>query len=167
MNGVERIRNWIGKLASGGTHPQYQHLLDHGEAFTAIAPAFPQLRHFKKENKTVGIGCYATSQRFALAYPGVKYYEGYRYGGNLVVVDFAWCVVGGRVVEWTKGKVIDTEPPTYYGVEIPVTFLYRFLCKGVLWVSDDQEGDVIAPMKLRFGMPLLHCWLKSHEKNEQ
>jgi hypothetical protein len=67
----------------------HQHFLDNGESFDKIAPKrLPKHRHFKMDNRTQGQGSYANSQRFAQAYPGVKYYEGFRFAG-LVPVNFA------------------------------------------------------------------------------
>lgn len=167
MTSEEIIRKWIEGLAGGQHDAYYQHILDNGEAFDKIAPKrLPQYRHFRMENKTQGKGCTANSQRFAQAYPGVKYYEGFRFAG-LVPVNFAWNVVDGDwVVEWVNSKKIDVCSPLYFGVEVPVDFLNRYLGKrGALPISSPKPGKpgFSIPVDLILGVPVLGWYLRLKE----
>jgi hypothetical protein len=151
------MKNWLTNLATGQHAAHYNYLLEHGEAFDQIARKVPHRSHFKMENRTQGKGCYANSQRFALAYPGVKYYEGFRYSG-IVVVNFAWNVVNGKVVEWTNCKGIDSIRPVYFGVEIPVEFLGQNLGKEIT-LPVEEAPQFSIPVRLDLGMPLLGWYL--------
>jgi hypothetical protein len=89
-------------------------------------------------------GCYANSQRFAQAYPGVKYYEGFRFGrvvvqGRPIIPDRAWNIVDGdQVVEWANRRGRDERSPVYFGVEVPVEFTLGTPLLG--WYLRLKEG---------------------------
>jgi hypothetical protein len=160
------IRSWIEQLVSGQDAAYYQYLLDHGRAFERVARKSPLLRHFRRENKTVGKGCYANSQRLASGYPSVKYYEGFRYGG-VVPVNFAWNVLDDLVVEWTNWPGADSVAPVYYGVEVPIEFLKRYLGKEVVVpTAEPSPSGVSVPLRLLVGTPLLSAYLRLSPGNE-
>lgn len=171
MNGVDIIRQWIeARSANGGNAPYYRHILENGKAFNNIVRKSPKVRHFKAENKTVGKGCYANSQRFAQAYPGVRYFEGFRFGGIVVqgypiVAEFAWNVEGYLVVERTK-KLKEEAAPVYFGVEVPVGFLKSHLGKDVCLPRSSTtpaEPGMSIPVSLTLGTPLLFWYLRLRE----
>ena len=177
MTSEEIIRRWIEGLAEGKHAAYYQHILVNGEAFDKIGrKRLPKRRHFKMENKTQGKGCHANSQRFAQAYPDVKYYEGFRFGGVVVqgypiIANFAWNVVDGdTVVEWTNWKDQDEHSPVYFGVEVPVAFLNRYLGKQVaLPMSLPKPGSPVLsiPVDLTLGTPLLGWYLRLKEEGKE
>jgi hypothetical protein len=124
------------------------------------------------DNKTWDKGCYVNSQRFAQAYPGVKYYEGFRFGGVVVqgrpiIPDCAWNVVDGdQVVEWANGRGRDERSPVYFGVEVPVEFLKRYLGKQVVLPISSPEAEapgISIPVELTLGTPLLGWYLRLKE----
>ena len=174
MTTEEVIRKWIENLANGQDAAYYQHILEKSEAFDKIAPKrLPKRRHFKMENRTDGQGSYANSQRFAQAYPDVKYYEGFRFAGLViqgypVIANGAWNVVDeDTAVEWVNSKEADVCSPVYFGVEVPVEFLKRYLGKRVvLPKSVPQPGSpgLAIPVHMTLGTPLLGWYLRLKEE---
>jgi hypothetical protein len=174
MTSEEVIRKWIEELADGAHAAYYQHILNNGEAFDKIArKRLPQYRHFKMENKTQEEGSYVNSQRFAQAYPGVQYYEGFRFAGLVIqgfpiIANFAWNVVDGdTVVEWVHSKDADMCSPVYFGVEVPVEFLKRYIGKQIaLPMSLPKPGSpgLSIPVDLTLGTPLLGWYLRLNEE---
>lgn len=174
MTSEEIIRKWIEGLAEGQDAAYYQHFLDNGEAFDKIArKRLPKLRHFKMENKTQEAVSYANSQRFAQAYPDVKYYEGFRFAGLVVqglpiIANLAWNVVDGdTVVEWVNSKDVDVCSPVYFGVEVPVEVLKRYLGKRVALPASSPKPEspgISIPVDLTLGTPLLGWYLRLKEE---
>jgi len=177
MTSEEIIRKWIEGLAEGQDAAYYRHILENGEAFNKIAgKRLPKYRHFKMDNRTQGQGSYANSQRFAQAYPGVKYYEGFRFAGLViqgfpVIANGAWNIVDDdTVVEWVNSKTTDVCSPVYFGVEVPVEFLKRYLGKQVvLPKSVPQPGSPVLaiPVPLLLGTPLLAWYLRLKEEGKE
>jgi hypothetical protein len=168
MTSEDIIRKWIEDLATGAHGPHYRHILENGKAFDKIARRLSQRRHFKMDNKTRDKGCFVNSQRFAQAYPNVKYCEGFRFGGVVVqgcpiIPDCAWNVVDGdQVVEWANWKGQDGRSPVYFGVEVPVEFLKRYLGKQIVIPNPECPG-ISVPVDLTLGTPLLGWYLRLKE----
>lgn len=170
MTSEEIIKKRIEELANNANGAYYQYILANGQAFDKMAQKrLPQFRHFKMENRTQDQGCYANSQRFAQAYPGVKYYEGFRFAGLVIqglpiIADFAWNVVDGdMVVEWVNSKRADVCSPVYFGVEVPIDFLKGYLGKEIV-LSNSESPGIAVPVPLELGTPLLSWYLRLKEE---
>ena len=142
---------------------RYRHLLANGAFFPegSAGSSSARTRHFQKEQKTSGKGCYANSQRFASMYPGVRYFEGYRSAVidgrpclSIPPIHHAWAIDGGLVADSTLPSD-DLRRTAYFGVEIPAGFLRE-------WIGKEYRvpGRVSVPVTISLGTPLLGWYLQ-------
>jgi hypothetical protein len=62
--------------------------------------------------------CYYNAQRFALAFDGIRYFEGF--ASAIIPVEHAWIVNDrGEIIETTWPVSGEYPPLEYYGIEIP------------------------------------------------
>jgi hypothetical protein len=165
------FRDYLQQRAHAQSAGHFKYLLGHGTFFEngTTGSDLPQVQHFKTEQKTIGTGCYSNSQRFALMYPGVRYYEGYRSAvvdgrpcSVIPPIEHAWVVAEGKVVDLSLPRK-DVERTTYFGVEIPVEFLGKWI--GKKFVPPGQRVAVVATILP--GTPLLGWYVKMGTENDR